>query len=204
LVFVEERAVLALPFVLSAFPLVFWGPSPLVSYSLFDNFAISISIAGVERFLSIAFKAWISVQAAILLAATTPFSELLQGFRQLHIPGIFIAIIELMWRYLFLMVDEAGTMMHARNSRNSKLPDNRNSGGSVFWRASVTGGMAGNLFLRSIERSERVYAAMLARGYSGEPLETHGKSFGIREWIITFSSLFVLFLILLSGLVFGA
>jgi cobalt/nickel transport system permease protein len=29
--------------------------------------------------------------------------------------------------------------------------------------------MAGSLFLRSLERSERVHSAMLARGYNGQP-----------------------------------
>ena len=39
---------------------------------------------------------------------------------------------------------------------------------SLAWRARVAGGMVGSLFLRSYERSERVYAAMAARGYTGE------------------------------------
>ncbi|MFN8419569.1 MAG: energy-coupling factor transporter transmembrane component T [Anaerolineae bacterium] len=47
------------------------------------------------------------------------------------------------------------------------MPDRR-SGGSLRWRAQVAGGMIGNLFLRSYERSERVYAAMLSRGYQGQ------------------------------------
>jgi len=46
-------------------------------------------------------------------------------------------------------------------------------GGSVFWRARVTGGMAGSLFLRSIERGERIYDAMVARGYDGEVRVLH-------------------------------
>ena len=41
-------------------------------------------------------------------------------------------------------------------------------GGSMLWRARVTGGMAGNLFLRAFERSDRIYVAMLSRGYDGE------------------------------------
>jgi cobalt/nickel transport system permease protein len=44
----------------------------------------------------------------------------------------------------------------------------RRAGGKLIWRAQVAGGMIGGLFLRSYERSERVYAAMLARGYAGE------------------------------------
>jgi cobalt/nickel transport system permease protein len=204
LVHVQKRAVLVLFFVLSALPLIFLGPSPILSFSLFGKLIIPVSLKGLERFISIAIKAWISSQAAIILASTTPFSELLNGFRQLRIPGIIIAIIELMWRYLFLMVDEAGTMIRARNSRSSKRPDKRNSGGLVYWRASVTGGMAGSLFLRSIERSERVYAAMLSRGFTGEPLEIQAKGFGKREWVITLFAFFVFFLILVSSFVFGA
>ncbi|MCK4899770.1 MAG: hypothetical protein KAS38_13380, partial [Anaerolineales bacterium] len=34
--------------------------------------------------------------------------------------------------------------------------------------ARVTGGMAGSLFLRAIERSDRIYMAMISRGYDGE------------------------------------
>jgi cobalt/nickel transport system permease protein len=53
-------------------------------------------------------------------------------------------------------------MMRARTSRSTQIGKPYHSGGSVLWRAQVTGNMAGSLFLRSIERSERVYAAMLS------------------------------------------
>ncbi|MFN8563911.1 MAG: energy-coupling factor transporter transmembrane component T [Anaerolineae bacterium] len=56
--------------------------------------------------------------------------------------------------------------MRARSARSASLPG-RKSGGSPLWRARSAGGMVGSLFLRSYERSERVYAAMLARGYDG-------------------------------------
>lgn len=143
--FVQKRALLALPFVLSAFPLLFLGPAPIYFHPIGDYLIIPISASGFVRFVSIALKAWLSVQMAVLLAATTPFSELLSGFRQLHIPGIFISIIVMMWRYLFLMVDEVGRLIRARTSRSSRLSESHHSGGSVIWRAQVTGGMAGSL-----------------------------------------------------------
>ena len=59
-------------------------------------------------------------------------------------------------------------MLQARSSRSAAI-DGRRSGGSVRWRARVAGNLVGTLFVRSIERSERVHAAMLARGYDGEP-----------------------------------
>jgi len=202
--FVQKRAVLAIPFVLSAIPLIFLGPAPIISFHFSDVLTIPISPTGFVRFISIAIKAWISVQMAVLLTASTPFMELLTGFRQLRVPAIFISIIELMWRYLFLMIDEVGKLIRARNSRSSKIPGKRNSGGSIVWRATVTGGMAGSLFLRSIERSERVYAAMLSRGYTGKPHEIISGRFDKIEWVITLTSLFVLFCLYLIGLFFGA
>jgi cobalt/nickel transport system permease protein len=74
-----------------------------------------------------------------------------------------------MWRYLFVLVDEALRLMRARAARSgdSGISGSR-KGGSVVWRGRVTGGMAGSLFLRGIERSDRIYMAMLSRGYDGE------------------------------------
>ncbi|MEI8132188.1 MAG: cobalt ECF transporter T component CbiQ [Leptolinea sp.] len=202
--FVQKRAALAIPFVLSAIPLIFLGPTPIISFPISDMLIIPISPSGFVRFISIAIKAWISVQMAVLLTASTPFMELLAGFRQLRVPAVFISIIELMWRYLFLMIEEVSRLIRARNSRSSKIIGNQNTGGSIMWRATVTGGMAGSLFLRSIERSDRVYAAMLSRGYTGEPHKIISGRFDKREWVITLTALFVLFCLFLTGLFYGA
>jgi cobalt/nickel transport system permease protein len=58
-------------------------------------------------------------------------------------------------------------LRRARAARSAVQPG-RKSGGSLSWRARVAGGMAGNLFIRSYARSERIYQAMAARGYQGE------------------------------------
>jgi cobalt/nickel transport system permease protein len=201
--FVLKRALLALPFVLSAIPLVFWGPQPLHQVHLLDGLYVSISPAGVGKCISITIKAWLSVQVAVLLTATTSFSDLISGLRQLHMPAILISIIELMWRYLFVMVDEVNRLIRARNSRSSKNDRYTHSGGSVFWRARVTGNMAGSLFLRSIERSERVYAAMLSRGYNGEPLADQIVKLSKTDWMISSLSTLVLILVFFIGILTG-
>jgi len=85
----------------------------------------------------------------------------------LRVPGTLVAITAFMYRYLFTLRDEAVRLVRARAARSGALSGQR-SGGRVIWRAQVSGSMVGNLFLRSYERSERVYAAMLARGYTGE------------------------------------
>jgi cobalt/nickel transport system permease protein len=127
---------------------------------------VAITDAGLVRFVSIFFKSWLSVQMAVVLTASTRFPALLQAMRSLHLPKILVSIIGFTYRYIFVIGDEVLRLLRARAAR-SGAPDGR-GGGSVFWRARVTGGMAGSLFLRSIERSERIYDAMLARGYDGE------------------------------------
>jgi len=167
--YVQRRAVLAFPFVLAALPVIFTlQGSPLFSLSL-GKWTLVASWEGLARFASIAVKSWISVQAAIVLAASTPFPDLLVAMRAIGVPRLMVAIFGLMWRYLFVLVDETLRLLRARAARSgeSELPGTK-SGGRLVWRARVTGGMAGSLFLRAYERSDRIYMAMLSRGYDGE------------------------------------
>jgi cobalt/nickel transport system permease protein len=172
--FFLKRALLALPFVLAALPVLFTIPGPALAHL---PFGLVITTTGVARFISVAIKSWLSVQMAILLAATTRFPDILMAMRALHLPKLLVAIIGLMWRYLFVMVEEAFRLMRARQARSGISAGASGSagvkpagriGGSIPWRARVTGNMAGNLFIRSLERSDRIYNAMLARGYDGE------------------------------------
>ncbi len=165
--FVLKRAFLALPFAMAALPLVLTGPAPFNSIALFHWVDLALSIPGLERFASITLKSWISIQAAILLTGTTRFPELMTALGQLGVPRLFVAIISLMWRYLAVISDEVSRMLRARSSRSTSLKGDHRTGGTIPWRARVTGGMVGSVFLRSLERSDRVYAAMLSRGYSG-------------------------------------
>ena len=169
LAFILKRAALALPFVLAALPVIFTMQGEVLFSLSLGAWTLNITQPGLERFISIALKSWISVQAAIILASSTPFPDLLVAMRAVRIPRLLVAIFGLMWRYLFVMADEVLRLNRARTARSgqSDLP-NLKTGGSVAWRAKVTGNMAGSLFLRSFERSDRIYMAMLARGYNGE------------------------------------
>jgi cobalt/nickel transport system permease protein len=172
--FVQRRAAVALPFALAAVTVVFTTPGrALLAWQMLGR-EVTLTGAGLARFASILLKSWLSVQVAVVLTASTPFPVLLQAMRSLGIPKVLVATAGFTYRYIFVIGDEAMRMMGARAARSgvrslSKdgAPDRR-SGGSVLWRARVTGGMIGSLFLRSIERSERIYDAMLARGYDGE------------------------------------
>jgi cobalt/nickel transport system permease protein len=170
--YVLKRASLALPFTLAAVPLIFTiSGTPLFQLNL-GAVQLTASLQGLERFASICFKSYVSVMVAIVLAASTPFTDLLLAMRALHVPKLLVAIFGLMWRYLFVLADEAQRLLRARASRSgaSSQPGmtKTRTGGTLAWRARVAGGMTGSLFLRSVERGDRIYAAMAARGYDGE------------------------------------
>ena len=80
--------------------------------------------------------------------------------------------------------DESSRMSRARASRSAAAPDGRKGGGSIAWRAKVTGSMVGSLFLRSYERSERIYAAMQARGFEGEFRHLHSRALVPMEYAV--------------------
>lgn len=202
--YVLKRAVLAFPFVLAAFPVIFTTPGVPWFEIPFFGWTLTISQAGVARFISIVLKSWLSIQAAILLTASTPFPDLLMAMRAIHVPRLLVAIIGLMWRYLFVLVDEALRLLRARAARSghADLPGLR-SGGSLAWRARIAGGMAGNLFLRAFERSDRIYVAMLSRGYDGEVRATPLPVFGTKNRLILVAGLAALGILLLTAFLLG-
>lgn len=154
---VALRGSVALPFALAAVTLIFTVPGE----TLATVGGLRISDAGLARFVAVVLKSWLAVQVALLLSMSTHFTDLLWAMGALRVPGTLVAIIGFMYRYLFTLQDEAQRLIRARAARSA------GKGGGIVWRAQVAGGMIGNLFLRSYERSERVYLAMLARGYDG-------------------------------------
>jgi cobalt/nickel transport system permease protein len=164
--FVWRRSVVALPFAFAAISVAFATPGRALFEVAIWRWQVALTDAGLVRFASIVLKAWLSVQVAIVLTATTAFPALLQAMRGLGIPQVLVGTFGFTYRYLFIIADEALRLMRARSARSGAIAGR--SGGSILWRARVTGNMAGSLFLRSLSRSERVYHAMVARGYDGE------------------------------------
>ena len=171
-VLVYKRAAVALPFTLAALTVAISTPgNPVFSLGLPGGPWV-VTDAGLLRFVSIVVRSYLSVQSAVILSAATPFPDLLWAMRALRIPKVMVAIGSFLYRYLFVLADEAQRLMRAREARSvaqdthASSPDK--AGGSLLWRARVTGSMAGTLFIRSYERSDRIYSAMLARGYDGD------------------------------------
>lgn len=199
---VFKRALIALPFTLAALPVLFSATGTLLLDVHLGPLSLTVTQEGAMRFASIVVKSWLSVQMAVVLVGSTPFPALLAALRVLKVPRLLVAIVGLMWRYLFVLVDEALRLLRARESRSAHPPEpaGRRVGGSLVWRARVAGGMVGNLFLRAFDRADRIYAAMLSRGYDGEPRTLPMPPLRAREWGVLLIGLGVLALLAAGGL----
>lgn len=196
--FVLRRSLLALPFVLAAVSVLFTVPGETRLSWQIGTLSLTVSDQSLIRFGSILVRSWLSVQMAILLTATTQFPDLMHALRHLKVPALLVAIIAFMYRYLSVLVDEARRLLRAREARSAQGPQGA-AGRSLRWRAQVAGGMVGQLFLRSMERSDRVYGAMVARGYRGQLLTTNPHVMARHDWFVAAGALLLLLTIQLIG-----
>jgi cobalt/nickel transport system permease protein len=102
-------------------------------------------------------RSMICLVTVILVSNTTSFSEVLRVLRRVRVPALLITTMALMHRYLFVLVEETQRMSRARASRTFIAGHRR------LWPVMAT--VAGQLFIRTSERAERIYAAMSARGF---------------------------------------
>jgi len=160
IIYVLKRSLVIMPFVLmiAVFIPFFKGGEVAGSYNIWV-WQVSVTYSGLQVLWNVLIKAWLSILSLIWLTSTTKLANLLKGLERLRMPRVMIMILSFMYRYIFVLVDEVMRMRQARDSRNF--------GGKRLWQLRTIGNMIGTLFIRSYERGERVYAAMLARGFDG-------------------------------------
>jgi cobalt/nickel transport system permease protein len=159
--YVLKRSLVIFPFVLLIavfIPFVKEG-EVAGSYNIW-LWKVSVTYSGLSILANVMIKAWLCILGLILLTSTTRLADLLKGLRQLGMPRVMILILSFMYRYIFVLADEVMRMQQARDSRNF--------GGSRLHQLKTVGSMVGTLFIRSYERGERIYAAMLSRGFDGQ------------------------------------
>ncbi len=182
LAFTFKRSFVALPFALVAVTAMFSIPGHPLAVWHVGMWTLVPTDAGLLRFLSVLVRSWLSVQMAILLVAVTTFPDIIHALGHLYVPSIIVTIIAFLYRYLFVLTDEVMRLLRARQSRSAEAPGVK-AGGNVWWRAHIAGNMAGQLFLRSYERSDRIYNAMLARGYTGQLQTLHAQKIQSADWL---------------------
>ncbi len=203
--FTLKRSFVALPFALVAITVLFGAQGRVLTSFHFLAWDLTITNIGLMRFATILIRSWLSVQMAILLVATARFPDIIHALEHLRVPSILTTIIAFLYRYLFVLGDEVFRLMRARESRSAALSRGEGAvasqryGGSAIWRARVAGHMAGQLFLRSYERSDRVYNAMLARGYAGHLQTTNPHELRRRDYLTAALALLAILFIQVVG-----
>ncbi|MGE0495027.1 MAG: energy-coupling factor transporter transmembrane protein EcfT [Vulcanimicrobiota bacterium] len=151
------RSALVLPFCLAALPLVFTDPGP----AWIQVMGLTASHTGVEHFLSIVVHCWLCLQALLLAMAVGGPTQLVEALGGLGMPARLLMVVRLCVRYLDLLKQEAARMARARQCRSCG-PGRPGLG----FRLAVVGQQVGSLFLRALDRAQRVHLAMRCRGYS--------------------------------------
>ncbi len=150
---------------------------------LFDPGTVAVGRAAISAgwlsFASILVKFALTISAAVLLIATTSFPGICRGLRGLGIPALFVSQLLFLYRYLFVLMEEAGRVVRARDMRSF---GRKGTGVRVFIR------IVGTLFLRTVERAERIYGAMLARGFRGELLSTRSETLRVSDAVFVATS----------------
>lgn len=202
--FTFRRSFIALPFALAAISAIFSPLGDPIGNWSFGPIVLIPTDFGLIKFGSILLRSWLSVQAGILLVATTKFPDMIHAFEHLRVPAVLTTIVAFLYRYLFVLTDEVFRLLRARQARSAagtNPPGHRGqrSGRSSAWRARVTGNMAGQLFLRSYERSDRIHNAMLSRGYTGQLRTLHPHTMKPSDWLFAMLSIVIILLLQLTG-----
>ena len=145
--------------IMSRIPLLFL----LKRMALLEVFVLMVSLLsllqpnGILVFTRLVLKSSLCLFTIVLFSNTTPFAKLLEALRRWRVPALLITLLALMYRYLFVLIDEMERMQRARTSRTFVRKR------TLLWRSLAT--IMSQLFIRSTGRAEKIFAAMCSRGW---------------------------------------
>lgn len=154
---VLKKSLVVIPFVLMAFAFAPFMEAPQGGYYAIGPARISRD--GVELLLNASARSWTAALCLVSLSALTAFNRILEGLARLRLPPSFVTTTAFAHRYAFALSGDASRMKTAMESRMY--------GARWLWRAGAVGGLIGALFLRSLDRAERVQQAAVSRGFDG-------------------------------------
>jgi cobalt/nickel transport system permease protein len=185
--------------ILKLFPLVlviaiglpfFRGGTPVVTWNVL-GIDVVLTREGLHLFANVLCKATLAVGAMVLLSSTTTFPALLNALERFRVPSLFISMLSVMYRYLFVFFCEKERLLTARRSRMARPP------WSLKWKSLAQ--IVAVLFLRALGRGERVYQAMCSRGFAGRPvnlMELRARPF---DWLALVFGLYLIGLVKYIG-----
>ncbi|MCL4396013.1 MAG: cobalt ECF transporter T component CbiQ [Chloroflexi bacterium] len=179
--FFFKRVWLGIPFFagIVVLPSLFLIPGvPLLALPIpGTSFVVTISVQAVMGAIIFVARVGASVSLAVLLVITTPWADLLKALAVLHVPEVFVLILGMTYRYIFLFLRTLDNMLLSRKSRTV----GETSGGEQRqWIVASIGVMLG----KSFKMSNDVYQAMLSRGFNGRVRTLDDYRMKPRDWAL--------------------
>lgn len=131
--------------------------NPVFDRSMVEIGGLSFS-GGWLTFFSLLIRSTLMVTAGFLLIATTGIDDIANTLSLLRVPSVFVLLFLLTYRYIFVLMDEAGRLLKAYHMR---------APGQSGVKIKVWGSMVGQLLIRTFNRAQTIYQSMILKGYNG-------------------------------------
>ncbi len=192
--FFVRRVWMGIPFFAGVviLPSIFFVPGPHLFLLPLGAVQFGPTLPGLVGAVVFVVRVGVCVSLAVLLVLTTPWADVLKSLRAVGVPQIFVLLLSMTYRYIFLFLHTANGMFEARKSRTV----GRSSGSEQ--RRWISGSM-GNLLNRSFQMSQEVYAAMAARGFTGEIRPYHAYRMRSLDWIALLCSVLLAVATVIAG-----
>ncbi len=157
-----------------ALPVIFITPGnalfrlPLLNWTITEQ--------GITSALYLIMRVETTVTLSLLLVLCTLWTDVLKGLRVLRVPIVFVVILGMTYRYIFVMLDTARNMFEARQSRLVGALDGSES-------RRIAAASIGVLLTKSFYLNSEVYMAMQSRGFRGEVYTLDEFAMQRRDWL---------------------
>ena len=172
--FFIKRVWLVLPFFtgLVVIPALFITPGPAL---LHLPLGLVITQTGLNTVLFLLLRVSTSVSLTLLLILTTPWNTVLSALSVLYLPDVFILVLGMTYRYIYLLLHLANDMFLSRKSRvvgYLNTSDNQH----------VLAAISATLLGKSLDMSSEVYLAMVSRGFRGSIITLKPFQMRAKDW----------------------
>ena len=173
--FMIKRVWLALPFFtgMLVLPALFITPGPAL---LQLPLGVVVTTTGLNTALFLLLRVSTSVSLTLLLILTTPWNTVLSALSVLKVPDVFILILGMTYRYIYLLLRVVNDMFLSRKSRMvGRLSTSENQ--------KMLAAVSATLLNKSLNLSSEVYLAMQSRGFRGSIVTLKPFRMQPRDWI---------------------
>jgi cobalt/nickel transport system permease protein len=141
-------------------PILFLASGYAIAQMHLGSLVLTITSEGIQRMVVFSLRVWFCVASLVLLVLSTGFDNLLKLLSSLRVPPVIVQLFSLTYRYFFVSVHEAQSVLIAKEARTYIHRRSIN-----YQALKDLGSILSTLFIRTYERSERVYMAMKSRGF---------------------------------------